>query len=1405
MRKTLFLLLFGIIAISMAFGATAVVTSRPSQIDISSTTSESAVLMTVSGYTSDDARYRLYNGSNQYNCWDPVTNAYITSTSYSAGPRVPGTPTTSSTWWIPFQCGNNAVVAASYRDRLGTAYSANYMTAALPAANAITTASSITNANVTFTTWNTYTQKYVILAYDATSGGTLISATSSALSTGAFDLKYETGTVIRRIEVRDLNNALIESVTGTWGSGTPTPTINVTGSLTAFSTTTGTPSANQSYTLSGSNLTANISVAVPAGFVISTDQSTWLSSLSLASTFSGSVYVRMTGTSAGSFSGNITHNSTGATEVTLAVSGTVTDPTPTINATGTLNPFTAIVGTPSAAQSYTLTGSFLTASIVVTPPAGFEISTDGTTYNSSVSVASTYNGLIYVRLTGATVGSYSGNITHTSAGATQVDKAVSGTVSNPVGPTILFEENFNYATGALLTDNGWVVTGTAATPTVVVSEGSVTYPGYFMYGGNGVTLATSGQDVNHTFDAQSSGSVYSAFVINVSSAQSTGDYFLTFGQAAMGTSYYGRVFLKRDGATDNAFIGVVFASGTGAVTQYTTTSYPYGTNVLLVLKYQIVDGALNDTVSLFVNPAISGTEPSATLTSPSGYTEAPADPASIGSIGLRQGSASKAAVVKVDGIRVSNNWGLLWSGTAPPSPVITVTGTLEPFACIVNNPSEEIQSYTLTGSNLNGSLIVTAPTGFQLSVNGVDGWESILTLASNYNGQVYVRMLGTENRTYEGNITHSSLGATQVDLPVSGEAFNPSVTWNITQSLTAFSSEAGTPSANQSYTMSATNATGSINVSVEAPFELSTTGTGGWLTSLDLAYNFNGSIYVRMNSASVGTFNGTIVHFTADATNYDIAVSGTASAPAGNYAADLFFSEYIEGGSNNKALEIFNGTGAPVDLFDYKVVLYSNGSTTPGNTLIFPAGTMLAHNDVYVIANAAANATILALADTTSTVTYYNGDDAVALIKTVDGVDQYVDIFGRIGEDPGTAWTADGGYSTLDKTLVRKPTIIAGISVNPTAGFPTLNTEWDVYPVDTTTYLGAHTFTPGMEVVATPVISPVSGVYSTPQTVTITCATASASIYYTTNGTEPTEASTLYTSGFSVSATTTVKAKAYKTGFTASSVATATYNFPTNVANIAALRASATGTTVYRLTGEAVLTFQQASRHQKYVQDATAAIVVDDVPGIITTIYNLYDGITGITGTLGLYNGLLQFTPVADPGAATSSNNVVIPELRTLATITTDDQAKLLKVMNVTLDTSLGTFGTTAQNINATDASGTLVMRTFPAADYAGSPIPSVPTDIICLGGQFNTTMQFSPRFLSDMTPSASIIAPTVTIANAGANVQLSWAAVAGATSYRIEGSNNPYGAFTTITTQAGLTWSGAAANMKFFRVIAIQ
>lgn len=1200
----------------------------------------------------------------------------------------------------------------------------------------------------------------------------------------------------------------------TVSGGTPTPTITATGTLNPFSTNVGTPSASQSYTLSGSNLTANIVVTAPTGYAISTDNSTFTSSVSVVNTFNGLIYIRLTGASVGSFNGNITHTSTGAAQVDKAVTGTVNSLTPTISVTGTLNPFNTLIGTPSASQSYTLTGTNLTANISVTPPAGFELSTDNTTFTASLSLASNYNALVYVRLTGATAGTFSGNITHTSTGASQQNVAASGTVTDPNIPTTFLEENFNYTVESALTDNGWNITGSTATPIVSVSEGNLVYPGYYAYTGNMISLATSGQDVNRTFTPQSTGSVYASFLINVTSAQTNGDYFLNLGGASMGTSYYGRVFLKRDGTTDNAFIGLVFSSGTGGVIQYTTSSYPYGSTILLVLKYQVVDGTLNDVVYLYVNPTPGAAEPAATLTSAGGFTGALADLASIGTIGLRQGSSSAAAAVKVDGIRITNNWAKLWEGTPPATPVIHVSTTeLDPLVALLNSPSDEVRSYTLYGVDLMGGVTVTAPYGFQVSTSETTGWASSISVASSFNGLIYVRMFPDALGTYENNIVHTSAFATPVNVHVSGECISPSVVWNIPASLTAFSGQAGTPTAAQSYNLSASNAVADLVLTTTAPFQLSTNGTSGWALTQTFPYNYNGLVYVRMNPTSAGSFNATINHNSTDATEGIVNISGSATAQPG-MATDLFFSEYLEGSSNNKALEIFNGTGGAVDLGNYKVILYSNGATAPGNTLTFTPGTMLAHNDVYVIANAGANATILGLADVTSTVTYYNGDDAVALVKIVGAEEQYVDIFGMIGQDPGTAWTADGGYSTLDKTLVRKPNINQGVSVNPTGyaagdvtAFETLASEWDVYAVDTISYLGSHTFNPGGNpMVATPTFNPPAGNYFSPINVTIATTTPGATIRYTTNGDVPNASSTLYTGPVAISATTTLKAIAFATGYDPSSVAIASYSYPTDVANIAALRAMPTGATVYRLTGEAVLTFQQANRNQKYIQDATAAIVIDDPSGVITTTYSLYDGITGLVGTLGAYSNLIQFTPVADPGAATSSGNVVVPVVRTSATVSTDDQAKLLKLMNVTLDATNVNFGTVAENITATDAAGTITLRTFPSTDYSGTAIPTAPVDIVCLGGQYGTGMQISPRFLADITPAAGTLeAPIINISQVGGTVSLSWAAVAGATSYRIEAADDPYGTFTELSTTTNLFYSGAADAKKFYRVIALN
>src|SRR5690242_18650433 len=135
-----------------------------------------------------------------------------------------------------------------------------------------------------------------------------------------------------------------------------------------------------------------------------------------------------------------------------------------------------------------------------------------------------------------------------------------------------------------------------------------------------------------------------------------------------------------------------------------------------------------------------------------------------------------------------------------------------------------------------------------------------------------------------------------------------------------------------------------------------------------------------------------------------VVLGSLAIAPAASAAtSDVFFSEYIEGSSNNKALEIFNGTGGPVDLAagGYQVEMYFNGSATAGLTI--PLTGTVTDGDVYVVAQASANATILAQADQTNGSGWFNGDDALVLRKGGAG-GTVVDSIGQVGVDPGTEW-----------------------------------------------------------------------------------------------------------------------------------------------------------------------------------------------------------------------------------------------------------------------------------------------------------------------------------------------------------------------------------------------------------------
>ncbi len=222
-------------------------------------------------------------------------------------------------------------------------------------------------------------------------------------------------------------------------------------------------------------------------------------------------------------------------------------------------------------------------------------------------------------------------------------------------PQILLNEAFNYTVGTLLTNQGWIGHSGTGTNNVSIQSGNLTYAGYPTPSGQMIKILSTGQDVHKVFGPKTSSNMYAAFLVKVSAAGS-GDYFAHFIKAGTTTSFFGRVFVKKDPLnTAKVLFGVGKATNSASLnTVYSSTSLDTGVTHLMILKYTVNSAtSFDDVVSLFINPSITGTEGLPNLEAvdvgndyDSTYT----------GFAFRQGTSGSSPTVYIDGIRIASNW-----------------------------------------------------------------------------------------------------------------------------------------------------------------------------------------------------------------------------------------------------------------------------------------------------------------------------------------------------------------------------------------------------------------------------------------------------------------------------------------------------------------------------------------------------------------------------------------------------------------------------------------------------------------------------------------------------------------------------------------------------------------------------
>ncbi len=635
------------------------------------------------------------------------------------------------------------------------------------------------------------------------------------------------------------------------------------------------------------------------------------------------------------------------------------------------------------------------------------------------------------------------------------------------------------------------------------------------------------------------------------------------------------------------------------------------------------------------------------------------------------------------------------------NPSISLTQSLADFSYNLNNGPSVAQSFAVSGSNLTADITVSVPedADFELCITEDGTYASSVTIAPSEgtvaSTDVFVRMkAGLDAGAYNATITIASTGATSKTISLTGSVVDPDAVYYTVVT------EAPATDWTGEYLITYTN--GSV---VKALAGSSGTSTN-YGTEEDVSEYLIGN---RITANATTDAKKVTARITSNGYTLYLENVGYLGWNSGN---SLVFDEAVTDGRNEWTISVSDEVVSITNVgTDTRSIKYNSGATrfacyTSGQAAI------TLYKSPREVQELIANPTF-----NPAEGTFFNSVDVTLACET-DGTTIYYTLDDTNPTDASTAYT--------EAIHITETTTVKAIAIKNSASSEIVSATYTISNIET---------------VATPVIAPEAGNYNDPQQITITCATDEAIIYYTTDGTDPTAESTLYTEPFTLSASATVKAIAVKEGYNNSDIASVVYTMPVFLENLAAVY-STENNAQYRVLGDVTFVFR--SGRYMFVKDATAGMMIyDNTTPIITNTYENGDIISGgISGKTSIYNGLYEIVPTADLAASTENNGAIEPIVVTIPQMTNENDfmSQLVTVQNLTVT------GISGQNIIVSDGENTMKIfdrfNLITESDYA---VDDVLTTVTGFVSKYNSDYQIFPRTAADIVKREVPANPTFT------------------------------------------------------------